>query len=129
MDSNFFNLNRYDDSYWVTITPNSGNCRKFYDQTENHNTNNQYLTDNSVQNYYNISWRVAWWSWDFNIGVGGGGFNISPVIPVGVAPIIAPELDFDDLIDILKPVVDDLNDNAGYDVDIQLHDFDYYVSL
>lgn len=130
MSNNMFNLNRYDDSFWVTVMPSSGNTtieNNFYDQTEHHNTNNQYLTDNSVDNYYNTYEINLPDGLGFNIGVGGGGFNISPVtVPVGVAPIIAPELDFDDLIDILTPIVDDLNDNTDYN--LQLHDFDYYLS-
>lgn len=130
MSSNYLNLPRYDDSFWVTIMPSSGNTsieNNFYDQTEHHNTNNQYLTDNSVDNYYNTYEINLPDGLGFNIGVGGGGINISPVtVPVGVAPIIAPELDFDDLIDLLTPIVDDLNNNTDYD--IQLHDFDYYLS-
>lgn len=130
MSSNYFNLPRYDDSFWVTIMPSSGNTsieNNFYDQTEHHNTNNQYLTDNSVDNYYNTYEINLPDGLGFNIGVGGGGINISPVtVPVGVAPVIAPELDFDDLIDLLTPIVDDLNNNTDYD--IQLHDFDYYLS-
>lgn len=128
--NNFLNLSRYDDSFWVTVMPTGGNtsvANNFYDQTETHNTNNQYLTENNIENYYNTYEINLPDGMGFNVGVGGGGFNISPItIPVGVAPIIAPEIDFDDLIDILTPVVDDLNDNNDYN--IQLHDFEYYVS-
>lgn len=132
IDSNYLNLPRTNDSYWVTIMPydttNQNVVNNWYDKTENHNTNNQYLTENNVDNYYNTYEVNLPDGLGFNIGVGGGGINITPIVPVGVAPIIAPELDFDDLIDLLNPIVDDLNNNANYDIEIQLHDFDYYVS-
>lgn len=132
ISANVLTLPRTNDSYWVTIMPyatsNQNVVNNWYDTTENHNTNNQYLTENNVENYYNTYEVNLPDGLGFNIGVGGGGINITPIVPVGVAPIISPEIDFDDLIDILTPIVDDLNDNSGYDVDIQLHDFDYYLS-
>lgn len=121
----YLNLPRTSDSYWFTVMPDIGDNiynDNFYDMIENHNTTNNYYTDeyNNTYNEYHIDLPSGL---GFDIGVGPLGVGI------GVAPVVGvnPSINFDDLLDILTPIVDDLNDNAGYNTEIVIHDYEYYL--
>lgn len=124
-------LPRTADGYWVSISHPQGNetlINNYYDTIKNHNENNEYVTNNDYNSYYNTYEITLKDGTDLNVGFGPAGFGIAVGGVAGGAVGIEPKIDFDDLIDILAPMVDDLNDNANYDIDLQLHDFDYYVS-
>lgn len=121
-----------DDSYWFFVGDTSGNTTietNFYNDFSTHNTNNTYYqnTYNEFYNTYNVSVSP---DLNFDIGVGPFGVAIGVGGIGGGGVVINPEVSFDDLLDILTPIVTDLNDNEAYgvDFDIELHDFDYYMS-
>lgn len=125
------NLPRTADGYWVSISHPQGNSNQinnYYDTIKNHNENNQYVTNNNYNSYYDNYEITLKDGTDIDVGFGPAGFGIAVGGVAGGAVGIEPKIDFDDLIDLLTPMVDDLNNNANYDVEIQLHDFDYYVS-
>ena len=127
----FLNLPRTADGYWVSISHPQGNetlINNYYDTIKNHNENNEYVTNNNYNSYYDTYEITLSDGTDLNVGFGPAGFGIAVGGVAGGAIGIEPTLDFDDLIDLLTPLVDGLNDESNYDVDIQLHDFDYYVS-
>lgn len=121
----YLNLPRTSDSYWFTVMPDIGNNifnDNFFDQIENHNTTNNYYTDeyNNTYNEYHIDLPSGL---GFDVGVGPLGIGIGVVPQVGIDPTI----NFDDLVDILTPVINDLNDNSGYTNEIVIHDYEYYL--
>lgn len=125
------NLPRTANGYWVSISHPSGNetlINNYYDTIKNHNENNEYVTNNNYNSYYDTYEITLKDGTDLNVGFGPAGFGIAVGGVAGGAVGIEPKIDFDDLIDLLTPMVDDLNNNANYDIDLQLHDFDYYVS-
>ena len=125
------NLPRTADGYWVSIGHPQGNetlINNYYDTIKNHNENNEYVTNNNYNSYYDTYEITLSDGTDFNVGFGPAGFGIAVGGVAGGAIGVDPTLDFDDLIDLLTPLVDGLNNESNYDVDIQLHDFDYYVS-
>ena len=127
----FLNLPRTADGYWVSIGHPQGNetlINNYYDTIKNHNENNEYVTNNNYNSYYDTYEITLSDGTDFNVGFGPAGFGIAVGGVAGGAIGVQPTLDFDGLIDLLTPLVDGLNDESNYDVDIQLHDFDYYVS-
>lgn len=121
------------DAYWFYCGRPSGASdlqTNFYNTFNTHNTSNNYYDNSTYNDYYNTYNVSVNPDLNFDIGVGPLGVFIG-VGGVGVAPVnINPEIDFDDLIDILTPIVNDLNNNDAYgaDFDIELHDFDYYLS-
>lgn len=128
---NHLNLPRTANGYWVSISHPQGNetlINNYYDTIKNHNENNEYVTNNNYNSFYNTYEVTLKDGTDVNVGFGPAGFGIAVGGVAGGAVGIEPKIDFDDLIDILSPMVNDLNDDAGYDVELQLHDFDYYVS-
>lgn len=127
----FLNLPRTPDGYWVSISHPQGNgnlINNYYDTIKNHNENNEYVTNNNYNSYYDTYEITLSDGTDLNVGFGPAGFGIAVGGVAGGAIGVEPTLDFDDLIDLLTPLVDGLNEESNYDVDIQLHDFDYYLS-
>lgn len=125
MGNGYLNLPRTSDSYWFTVMPDVGNNvfnDNFYDQIENHNTTNNYYTDeyNNTYNEYHIDLPSGL---GFDVGVGPLGIGIGVVPQVGIDPTV----NFDDLVDILTPVINDLNNNSGYNNEIVIHDYEYYL--
>lgn len=125
ISNGYLNLPRNADSFWFSVMPDVGNNvfqDNFYDTIENHNTTNNYYTDeyNNTYNEYHIDLPSGL---GFDVGVGPLGVGI------GVAPVVGinPSITFDDLLDILTPIVNDLNDNSGYDTEIQIYDLDHYL--
>lgn len=123
------NLPRCEDSFWYTFIPytdgNTTEINNFYDQTKTHNETNNYYTENGYTNYYNEYNVTLPSGLGFDIGVGPAGIVVAPVVPI--TPVIAPTVNFDDLVDLLTPIVDDLNNNGGLDTTIVIHDLDYYL--
>lgn len=121
----YLNLPRTSDAYWFSVMPDVGDNifnENFYDQIENHNTTNNYYTDeyNNTYNEYHIDLPSGL---GFDVGVGPLGVGIGVVPQVGIDPTI----NFDDLVDILTPAINYLNDNSGYDNEIVIHDYEYYL--
>ena len=129
--SGILNLPRTADGYWVSIGHTQGHqtlINNYYDTIKNHNETNEYVTNNNYNSYYDTYEITLSDGTDLNVGFGPAGFGIAVGGVAGGAIGVEPTLNFDDLIDLLTPLVDGLNEDANYDVDIQLHDFDYYVS-
>lgn len=119
------------DAYWFFCGDLSGNSSlnvNFYNSFDSHNTNNSYYEDTTYNQYYNTYNVSVSPDLNFDIGVGPLGVAIGVGGVAGGGITLSPEIDFDDLIDILTPIVNDLNNNSNYDFDIQLHDFDYYMN-
>lgn len=123
-------LPRGESSFWTSVSIARGgetNVNNYYDTIKNHNENNNYYTTNGYTNYYNTYNYYNSDGVGFDIGVGPAGVAVNVVPVAGVVPVVAPTVDFDDLINILQPIADDLNNHLDGGDNIVIHELNWYL--